>query len=160
MAYDSKLFNHMSIVERIVFFFYPKHWGCGGWFTDGGGYSHLSCSKCGAWPGAQKAQPASIDTQDLRELLHVERENCICAAVQASDGMIVRGHRHADAMRTLREIPGYGLQRPHGDDQGFVTSFNRYVTRAEGRALQDAAGIESADPGGYRGNDLYSEDLY
>ena len=41
-----------------------------------------------------------------------------------------------------------------------VTSRNRFVSRKEGRQLQDAAGIPSAAEGGYRGDSLYSEDLY
>jgi len=45
-------------------------------------------------------------------------------------------------------------------EQGFVTSKNRYVSREEGRSLQEAAGIKSAGKDGYRGNTLYSEDLY
>ncbi len=45
-------------------------------------------------------------------------------------------------------------------EQGFVTSAGRFVNRAEGRRLQDAAGVSSVAPGGYRGGLLYSEDLY
>jgi hypothetical protein len=43
--------------------------------------------------------------------------------------------------------------------QGFVTSRNRFVTREEGMKLQITAGIPSVG-GGYRGNRLFSEDLY
>ena len=50
-------------------------------------------------------------------------------------------------------------QRHDNEAQGFITSKNRYVTRAEGLKLQKAAGIPSADPEGY-GSELYSEDLY
>lgn len=88
-------------------------------------------------------------------------EICICAAIKCSDGTIVRGHRHGDAMWTAREM-GKELwnEEPFGKQQGFITSRNRYVGREEGRRLQDAAGIPSADPGGYRGTTLFSEDLY
>lgn len=44
--------------------------------------------------------------------------------------------------------------------QGFITNRGRFVSRTEGRKLQDAAGIPSADREGYRGNTLFSEDLY
>lgn len=89
------------------------------------------------------------------------KEIVICAAVRAKDGKIVRGHRHNDAMRTLQGMPAYRDERFYAEeDQGFITSFNRYVTREEGRALQDAAGIPSADPGGYHKGTLFSEDLY
>lgn len=85
-------------------------------------------------------------------------EICICAAVQTEEGIVIRGHRHHDALRAA----GLAFCRPkHGEDaQGFITSRNRYVDRREGRRLQEAAGIGSYAPGGYRGDLLYSEDLY
>lgn len=87
------------------------------------------------------------------------REIVICSAVRSQEGSIImRGFRHSDCIRSLRErgiSPGL---KP--EDQGFITSTNRYVTREEGRKLQDAAGIPSADPEGYRGDTLFSEDLY
>ena len=97
-----------------------------------------------------------------------EKETVICAAVRASDGYIIRGHRHHDCFRTMKGIPRYAeiLRTPHLDrdeNQGFVTSRNRYVTRREGYHLQIAAGIESAAKAhgdDYRGKELYSEDLY
>lgn len=90
---------------------------------------------------------------------------CICAAIRMADGYIVRGHRHADAIRTASMYPRYAENwecpfGENGEDQGFVTSRNRYVTREEGLALQLAAGIESVADGGYRGGILFSEDLY
>lgn len=88
----------------------------------------------------------------------MKKEICICAAVKAHDGTIYRGHRHGDCMITIRrEKKEIGSS---GHDQGFMTSNNRFVTRTEGRILQDKAGIPSADPEGYRGNTLFSEDLY
>jgi len=86
------------------------------------------------------------------------RETVICAAVRTEDGQVIRGHRHGHAMVVARDMK---LQLEEGPgQQGFITSRNRYVTREEGRKLQDAAGIPSADPGGYRGTTLFSEDLY
>lgn len=96
-------------------------------------------------------------------------EICICAAVRLPDGRIFRGHRHGDAIRTAVEYVDYrhsiGLEPApfeciRQDDQGFITSANRYVGREEGMRLQRAAGIESAAEGGYRDNILFSEDLY
>ncbi len=87
-----------------------------------------------------------------------DKEIIICAAVKASDGTIYRGHRHGDCMSAIR---AYGKDiSPDMDDEGFITSRNRYVTREEGRILQDDAGILSADPEGYRYKTLFSEDLY
>lgn len=88
-----------------------------------------------------------------------KKEIVICAAVKTADGKVIRGHRHADAIHAAMN-EGYKLKDLSFADQGFVTSENRYVTREEGRKLQDAAGIKSADREGYRGTTLFSEDLY
>ncbi len=85
-------------------------------------------------------------------------EIVICSAVKTTDGQIVRGHRHGDCIHTIYRmnlVPDTAIEA-----QGFVTSSNRYVTRDEGRRLQDAAGIPSIAPEGYRGSTLFSEDLY
>ena len=93
-------------------------------------------------------------------------EICICAAILLDDGRVIRGHRHADAMRTAQELvewqkPNSWMEHHRGTHaQGFVTSTNRYVDRQEGLRLQKAAGLPSACPSGYRKSDLFSEDLY
>lgn len=86
-------------------------------------------------------------------------EICICAAIRLADGRVIRSHRHSHAMRTAFDmrIPTVDIRAA---EQGFVTSHNRYVGREEGLQLQLAAGLPSADPGGYRGDLLFSEDLY
>lgn len=86
------------------------------------------------------------------------KEIVICAAVQATTGEIIRGHRHADCIHTMKRMRLKPRLEPIY--QGFITSKNRYVTREVGRQLQDAAGIPSASPDGYQGVTLYSEDLY
>lgn len=97
------------------------------------------------------------------------KETVICAAIRLPDGRIIRGHRHGDCIRTAIELVDHrhsiGLEPAPwdslmGDDQGFITSANRYVDRIEGMRLQRAAGIESVARGGYRGTFLFSEDLY
>lgn len=85
-------------------------------------------------------------------------EIIICAAVMAEDGSIYRGHRHVDAMRACHQA-GKKLINTW-EEQGFITSLNRYVLRGEARDIQRRAGIPSVSPGGYRGNILFSEDLY
>jgi len=86
-------------------------------------------------------------------------EICICAAIKLNDGTVVRGHRHADCFHAgvAEHLDQKELMI---GDQGFITSYNRYVTREEGRKLQDAAGIPSASPEGYMRGTLFSEDLY
>lgn len=90
----------------------------------------------------------------------MDKEICICAAVKSDneDRTIFRGHRHSDCMRTI-ERRGLRILKEYGA-QGFITSKNRFVTREEGRALQDAAGIKSCQVGGYVTDTLFSEDLY
>jgi hypothetical protein len=85
-------------------------------------------------------------------------EIVICAAVIATNDEIIRGHRHADCIHTMKRM-GLKPKQSH-IFQGFITSKNRYVSRETGRKLQDAAGIPSASPEGYMGDTLYSEDLY
>jgi hypothetical protein len=91
----------------------------------------------------------------LKKINDNQNEICICAAVKDNTGYIWRGHRHSDCIFLINQ------QQRHfkNTDQGFVTSKNRFVTREEGYQLQIAADIPSAS-GGYRGERLYSEDLY
>lgn len=86
------------------------------------------------------------------------KEICICAAVKTTTGKVIRGHRHGDCIKTILAM-GLKVSKV-ANSQGFITSRNRYVTRERGRQLQEAAGIPSADPEGYRGKTLFSEDLY
>lgn len=98
-------------------------------------------------------------------------EIVICAAIRLPDGRVIRGHRHGDCIRTAEALvtwqhdPASGVNGPPWtasmcEDQGFISSRNRYVGREEGLALQLAAGIPSACPSGYRARLLFSEDLY
>jgi len=86
------------------------------------------------------------------------KEICICAAVVDNTGKVIRGHRHDDCFKRIISMKN----KPESAQwaQGFITSYDRYVTREEGRILQDEAGIKSVDPGGYMGDTLFSEDLY
>lgn len=92
----------------------------------------------------------------------MEKEIVICAAIKMKDGYIILGHRHSDAINTMKGIPKYKEDWAFGENQGFVTSKNRYVDRLEGAKIQKAAGIKSKMPadGAYLHGELYSEDLY
>ena len=86
-------------------------------------------------------------------------EICICAAVKSKDGRIMRGQRHHDCIRAMREVewPVSSL----AEYQGFITSRNRFVSRQDGLRLQKLAEIPSVrGEGGYDSVDLFSEDLY
>lgn len=85
-------------------------------------------------------------------------EIVICSGIKLEDGRVLRCHRHGDGMLNAHHN---GWKLAEGEEQqGFITSTGRYVSREEGRKLQEAAGIPSADPEGYRYNTLFSEDLY
>lgn len=86
------------------------------------------------------------------------KEIVICSGIKLEDGRVLRCHRHGDGMINA-DREGWKLFNGV-EQQGFVTSKGRYVTRQEGRILQDLAGIKSVDPEGYRGDTLFSEDLY
>lgn len=60
----------------------------------------------------------------------------------------------------MRQIPQFAHRKAYNWEQGFMTSKNRFVTRKQGRKLQDDAGIKSVDRTGYQTDTLYSEDLY
>lgn len=94
----------------------------------------------------------------MTRIEHFDPEIVICAAVLASSGEVIRCHRHHDGLRALADRKLEHSE--HDRAQGFVTSRNRYVDRYEAMQLQLAAGIPSAAPGGYRGKQLFSEDIY
>ena len=87
------------------------------------------------------------------------KNQVICAAIQTKSGKVFRGHRHNDAIKTAHEA-GWTYQDLSFAEQGFITAENKFVTREEGRKIQDAAGIKSADKEGYKHGTLFSEDLY
>lgn len=96
------------------------------------------------------------------EFVSYERpEICICAAIRLANGEIVRGQRHDSCFYTLWRRSANQNKTWQGAEQGFMTSHNRFVGRAEAMQLQRAAGIPSAMTGSdLRGDILFSEDLY
>lgn len=99
---------------------------------------------------------ATINETDMHETI-------ICAAVRFK-GKVWMGHRHCHAIEAMTDELSWVMSRMHmhhartNDDQGFVTSLNRYVGREEALAIQKAAGIPCFR--GEYGSELYSEDLY
>ncbi len=127
------------------------------WYGEETGDYDLSCM--------EEYEPETLDkimnllsSRDTYWKERVGKEVVVCSAVMASDGSIYRGHRHGHAMQAVRD-EGKELMKDERQ-QGFITTNNRYVSREEGRKLQDRAGIPSADKDGYRGKTLFSEDLY
>ncbi len=117
-----------------------------------------------AFYAAQRVLIKAFEEAGARKEKKEHKEICICAAVLSTTGKVFRGHRHSDCIRTITTCRFAPSQKD--EDQGFITSRNRYVNRAEGYDLQMKAGIKSANSefsptGKYcQQGQLYSEDLY
>lgn len=72
----------------------------------------------------------------------------ICAAIKLKNNKIIRGHRHADCLRTAERM-GVSVEGVRERIEGFMTSENEFVDRKE------AHQIHKGEEG-----ELYSEDLY
>ena len=85
----------------------------------------------------------------------------ICAAIKMTNGDIIRGHRHHNCIRTVRDIPR--MKEMQLSEQGFMTSNNEFVDREEAYIIFLGSGEISCDeersPMSKRSK-LYSEDLY
>lgn len=102
---------------------------------------------------------AEINKPPIEEIRRTYREYELpaCAAVRDNRTYaVVADRRHGDCLSHMN-----ALQIPKDcRTQGFVTNRGRFVDRREAFRLMRAAGIPSAAEGGYRGEELYSEDLY
>jgi hypothetical protein len=93
----------------------------------------------------------------------MDKEFILCAALNFN-GSIICGHRHSDCYKTLIEVIKVKEEDlPLRDNQGFLTSLNRYVDRKEGwiiakRNKQIQFGLEVSDNG--EDSALISENLY
>ena len=76
------------------------------------------------------------------------------AAVKSVDGWIFFGKCHADCFHKAHHLGIRMSQKT--DDQGFLTSFGRYVPRGEAARIAHEAGQVADDCGGL----LFSEDLW
>jgi hypothetical protein len=93
----------------------------------------------------------------------MEEEFILCAALRFGN-TIISGFRHSDCYATLTEVARINDDYlPQREDQGFLTSLNRYVDRKEGwqiakRNNQIRYGLESSENGDE--SLLISENLY
>lgn len=63
----------------------------------------------------------------------MEKEFILCAAINYH-GTIICGRRHGDCYKVLKNLLSKDFDPddlPNREDQGFLTSFNRYVDRKE-----------------------------
>lgn len=84
-----------------------------------------------------------------------------CAAIQLPDGTTFAGHRHHHCLSMIHMT--FGVACPFAREtwvQGFMTTRGRFVTRREAWMMRVREDLPSASPDGYRGCELYSEDLY
>jgi hypothetical protein len=93
----------------------------------------------------------------------MDKEFILCAALNFN-GSIICGHRHSDCYKTLMDVVKVKDEDlPLRDNQGFLTSLNRYVDRKEGwiiakRNKQIQWGLEASENG--EDSALISENLY
>ncbi|MCP4648787.1 MAG: hypothetical protein GY853_01725 [PVC group bacterium] len=135
-------------------------------FTNGAiSQDFCKCPECGiAFP--KKGSTAKVEIIDDEEFFSVPKpekfslkEICICAAVKAVDGTIIRGHRHRDCRDGIIRRGKEPMKEWAGD--GFITSYGRFVDRIEGYELMKSIDWESVNPEGYQKCEwLFSEDLY
>lgn len=90
------------------------------------------------------------------------KEIIICAAVKYGEKVWL-GHRHFQALQAMKDELSYTMNRKQmqkkgvGNEQGFVTSLNRYVDRIDGYQIALASNQVRPETGKVL---LYSEDLY
>ena len=93
----------------------------------------------------------------------MEREFILCAALN-HNGNIICGHRHSDCYATLKNVVKVNYEdMPQRENQGFLTSLNRYVNRKEGWIIakennQIQWGLEASE--NREDSQLISENLY
>ena len=107
-------------------------------------------------------------TKAITRAIQLGKEVCISAAIKYKD-KIWRGHRHLDCMTAMKRELEHCMTRDEivksgmTNQQGFITNYNRYVTREQALVLHKDADIPSAaisHGDDYRGNIMFSEDLY
>lgn len=105
----------------------------------------------------------------------MNKETILCAAIWYKDleqgyfqpvnidkGLVVCGYRHASCVAVMSVLAGLRSVEVEAGNmvQGFLTSKHRFVDRKEAQIIHKKTIGESHDPDGYRGEELFSEDLY
>lgn len=84
--------------------------------------------------------------------------------INAKQGIVVCGHRHAHCIAILGNLTGKrSVETEVGKyEQGFLTNLNRFVSREEGAKIAFKAGQVLPNPHGLTiiPDRLFSEDLY
>lgn len=66
--------------------------------------------------------------------------------------------RHHDVIREVARLNGVGISGP--DVQGFIDENDKFLTRREAFIAAKQSGQLARRPGGYNGDELFSEDLW
>lgn len=91
------------------------------------------------------------------------KNQIICAAIKFGDGTIIRGHRHDGCFLYAMNIPHIKKlwETDKTNEQGFMDSRNKFVSRKTAMRIQIKAGIKSFMGTPMKaGKILFSEDLY
>ncbi|MHA1483128.1 MAG: hypothetical protein ACTSQA_06800 [Candidatus Heimdallarchaeaceae archaeon] len=108
---------------------------------------------------------ANFGVKKCFEVMKKPKEFILCSAIMY-DGTVISGRRHKDCYETLERLRGISEdddRAPGREDQGFLTSTNRYVDRKEAWKIADENNqIKFGREASYRGEDseLISENLY
>lgn len=81
------------------------------------------------------------------------------APYNVDKGIVFCGWRHPNCLYQKVAITGLADSESGDNEQGFLTSKNRFVDRTEGLIIARAAG-QILDESNVRGDRLHSEDIY
>lgn len=86
-------------------------------------------------------------------------QRIVCAAIRHSNGSIICGPRHFDALMRSQIFARKQGEEWRGAEQGFVNQFGEFLTREQAYEIADTNG-QHLHGEGYDGRLLFSEDLY
>lgn len=75
-----------------------------------------------------------------------------------TEGIVFCGHNHLMCLHQMVAMTGKRQSEAGPEEQGFITSTNRFVNREE--AAKIALACKQIEKLNYSSKDLYSEDLY
>lgn len=118
----------------------------------------VRCENCSFTPSQQPVPQYTVQGYSLQQ--GIDAEFIVCSAIQyMNDGqeeVWVCGLRHNDCISTWYQTTG---KQTHDEEQGFLTSKNRFVNRIEaGKIALDSGQIKELKY--YGGKMLDSSDLY
>ena len=125
---------------------------CGFSISDFKRYGYFVCPSC-------MMEFEKCEILPKLTIMKGQKEICICAAIQCTDGTIIKGHQHRDCRDGA--VRRGKMPAKEWDAEGFITSQNRFVDREEAFRLMQAVNWKSKNSQGYQlCGWLYSEDLY